>query len=370
MLFSFSSNKSYIGIDIGNSGIKVVELTAQGKRPRLRTYGYVETTLNLIKPPNPEEEERKTAAVLQKVLDEAHVASKKELAQAISWEAKKFVPMPINEMVLDWRQLEQQEKRKHKLFGIDKEDNKNDSTEKESNNNGDKATLIPDSKTVLGKQEDASEPGKQKVLVTAAPKVLVDRHIKLYQESELELVALETEGFALERSLIGRDPSVIMVVDLGSFSTDIAIIEDGIPILTRSVDIGGETITQALAKSLNVNESRAEQFKRDIGFTSSGVASVPKIIETTINPIINEIKYSFDLYLGQHKDASVEKIILTGGSSVLPGLVDYLKQILNINIFVGDPWARVIYPLELKPVLQELGPRFAVAIGLAMREIV
>ena len=66
----------------------------------------------------------------------------------------------------------------------------------------------------------------------------------------------------------------------------------------------------------------------------------------------------------------MEKIILTGGSSVLIGLTDYLKEILQIKVYVGDPWARVIYPVELKSVLAELGPRFSVPVGLAMREIV
>ena len=77
MLFSLQGNKSFVGIDIGNSGIKVVELTAQGKRPRLRSYGYVEIALNLIKPARPEEEKQKITAVLKKVLTESHITSKK-----------------------------------------------------------------------------------------------------------------------------------------------------------------------------------------------------------------------------------------------------------------------------------------------------
>jgi Tfp pilus assembly PilM family ATPase len=102
-----------------------------------------------------------------------------------------------------------------------------------------------------------------------------------------------------------------------------------------------------------------------LSFQSEGVS---KIIETTFNSVINEIRYSLDLYRNRGK--TVEKIVLSGGSVFLPNLSQYLEKILNIKVHIGDPWQKVIYPEELKPVLQELGPRFAIAIGLAMREIV
>ena len=53
----------------------------------------------------------------------------------------------------------------------------------------------------------------------------------------------------------------------------------------------------------------------------------------------------------------------------MPGLVEYLSKIININVIIGDPWARVSYPVDLKPLLHEIGPRMSVAVGLAMREI-
>ena len=113
-----------------------------------------------------------------------------------------------------------------------------------------------------------------------------------------------------------------------------------------------------------------EQFKKDIGFSTKNTGQgVPKAIESSIEPIINEIKYCFDLYSSQGESKHVEKVILTGGSAYLPNLVEYLTNLLNIKVIIGDPWARVIYPVELKTVLDQIGPRFAVAVGLAMREI-
>ena len=77
-----------------------------------------------------------------------------------------------------------------------------------------------------------------------------------------------------------------------------------------------------------------------------------------------------DIYLSRgQQQSSLEKIILTGGSAFLPELVNYLSKLLDMKVLIGDPWDRIIYPLELKPVLSELGPRFAVSVGLAMREI-
>jgi len=90
------------------------------------------------------------------------------------------------------------------------------------------------------------------------------------------------------------------------------------------------------------------------------------IIES-LAPVVNEIKYILEVF-GSKDNRRVEKIILTGGGALLPGLTNYLSEAFNLNVIVGDPWFRVAYPFELKPILDKIGPRLAVAIGLAMRE--
>ena len=127
-------------------------------------------------------------------------------------------------------------------------------------------------------------------------------------------------------------------------------------------------ITKAIMNSMNVNLDRAEQFKRDFGLMSGANRSVPNTIQNALNPMINEIKYVFDLYQRQG-NAKIEKIVLAGGSSFLPNLPSYLAQLLNLPVIIGDPWDRIVYPMDLKPVLQEIGPRMAASIGLAMRDI-
>lgn len=387
----FSSKQSYLGVDIGTASIKIVELKNEGGRAKLTTYGFTEEATDIVRSSSQEMEE-KIIALIKKVCERAKTTtkktvaalpsfsvfssiislpqmSKKDLTQAVTWEAKKFVPMPIEEMVLDWKVLEERAKE------LKAEHKKESFAQKQKT-----SPLISQVKPSFEIPNPLSSPATEskvtpevkkniKILLTAAPKNLVERYIRIFKGTQLEFLSLETESLALERSLIGGDPTPIMVVDIGALTSDIAIFEKGIPVLNRSVDVGGLTLTHGIASRLQVSFERAEQFKRDIGFTPSRENSILRTIEATFSPLINELKYCFDLYLSQEGSSRIEKIILTGGSSFLPNFDSYLSRLLDIKVYIGDPWARVIYPVELKPVLEEIGPRFSVAIGLAMREI-
>jgi len=344
----FSSKKAkrqYLGVDIGSTSIKVVELRDVNHIPELVTYGLAELPFGGLHG-EPEAVVRDVAATISALCAKAGVKtvkamtalptyavftsvlslpklSKTELESAIRWEAKKVIPLPIDDMVLDPQTL--------------------------------------------------SEPGPNgtvRVLLTGAPKNMVERYVKIFKQTRLSLLSLETEGFALIRSLIGRDRTPTMILDLGASSTDIMVVDEGIPHLNRSIDVGGLAITKAVARSLNVAPERAEQFKYDIGVgvSESPTSEIPKTVAAALAPIINEVKYTLTLYQGQsHK--TIEKVILTGGSALLANLPRYLGEALNVRVYIGDPWARVRYPLELKGVLQESAARFAVAVGLAMRDI-
>jgi len=350
---NFSPKQSFLGVDVGTASIKLVQLGDDNGRPRLMTYGYLEQPVDIIKNDSAASQQQVVNA-LKTILRDAHVTTtkavaalpsltvftsiislplmtRKELNSAVRWEAKKFVPMPIDDLVLDWKLL------------------------KESGPGG--------------AVEQA--PKNLRVLITAAPKSLVKRYIDLFQAAGLVMSNLETESLALERSLIGSDPAPAMIVDIGAVATNISIMVDGIPLINRSIDVGGETMTKAIAQSLNIDHDRAEQFKRDFGLTASqqSVSQVPKTIEFVLTSIVNEIRFVLNLYRSQGT-GPIEKIILAGGSSFLLNLPAFLEKTLSIKTFIGDPWARVVYPVDLQPVLQELGPRFAVSLGLAMREIV
>lgn len=379
----FHHNQSYLGVDIGSASIKIVELKSEKGRPRLMTYGYVEEETNVVKSDSRETQEFIIAAI-QKILNEARMVSRKavaalpsfavfssvitlpamsskELVNAVKWEAKKFVPMPLEEMVLDWKVLKNEGEKDSRVpkFLAKKESVKDEQPKSDASPAG-------------GEPEHKKDEHRAvKVLLTAAPRSLVERTVGIFKQAHVELVSLETQSFALQRSLIGNDRSVIMMLDVGAVSTDISVVVGGIPVLNRSIDVGGATITAAIANTMNIDANRAEQFKRDFGIAGGGAGGekIPKTIEFTFTSIVNEIRYVLNLYSGQH-DAPIEKIILAGGSAFLPHLPEYLADVLNIKTYIGDPWARVVYPVDLRPVLQEIGPRFAVSVGLAMREIV
>jgi len=217
----------------------------------------------------------------------------------------------------------------------------------------------------------AASTKDMKVLLTAAPKNLVQRYMDIFKAADLQLVALETEAFSLERSLIGHDKAPIMIVDIGAVATDIVVFSEGIPMLTRSIDVGGDTITKTIASTLRVSNERAEQFKRDFFIATQGTpdSNIPKAIEFVVSSITNEIRYVLNLYQNQGTGRSIEKLILGGGSAFLTNLPEYFTKLLNIQTYIGDPWARVSYPVELKPVWNEIGPRFGVAVGLGLRQL-
>lgn len=352
-IFSKKKEASYIGIDLGLSGIKLVELLNEKGRARLVTYAYADF-------PDVQSERSygsmaaEASALLKRMLAQSKVTTKrciaalpissvfssiisvpsttdKELKDAISWQAKKLIPMPLEEISLDSKTLD---------------------------------------------ADDGADGGKKvaRVLLTGAPKTLVKEYVGILSDAGLEPLALETEAFAQIRALVGRDRSTVMIIDVGAFRTNITVVERGIPFISRSIASGGVAISSTIAQTIGIPFHEAESMKRDIKamqqFAPTG--DLVPILETLLKPIIDEVRYSFNLYQGQSeagKIKRVDKIIVTGGSSLLPRLPDFLTQVMNVNAYLGDPWARVVYPEDLRPVLEEIGSRFAVSVGCAMRDI-
>lgn len=353
---SKSSQQSYIGLDLGMSGIKLVELVNEKGRARLVTYAFADYP-DMKTERNYTEKQQETSALVKRMIQQAKTTTKrvigalpissvfssiisvpaeneKELKDAVEWQAKKLIPMPLEEISLDSKTLD-------------------------TDQGGDGK----------GKKEKVT-----RVLLTGAPKSLVKRYVEILTGAGLEPLALETEAFAQIRSLVGRDRSTVMVIDIGAFRTNLTVVEKGVPFLSRSIATGGTAITMTIAKTIDIPFEQAETMKRDIkamqSFAPTGDLS--PMLQTLLKPIIDEIKYSFNLYQGQRGDGApkrIDKIIVTGGSSLLPRLPEFLTDLMNVNAYRGDPWARVVYPEDLRPVLDEIGPRMAVCVGCAMRDI-
>lgn len=369
---------SFLGVDLGTGGIKVVELASEGGVAKLLTYGYSQNPLESLKSitnqdPKSIGEALKavttkskaatvrcitalpTFSVFTSIISLTEVA-KKDLPNAIRLEAKKVVPLPLEQMILDWKVLS----------GAGEEEGVKEKTVESEMAAVEEATKI-----------QARGAKVTKVLLTAAPKDLVQKYVDVFRFAGLQLLSLETEAFALTRSLLGNDKSVSMIIDLGASNTNISVIDQGVPILNRGVDLGGITISKIIAQNLKVSLSQAEQFKKDWDKISRNGIEIPEVIKNGVAPLINEVKYIFNFYQTQSKyiglttggSERIEKIVLTGGSSFVPNLDSHLSSLLNVKVFLGDPWARLAYPADLKPVLDELGPLMSVSIGLALRNI-
>ncbi|NCD01230.1 type IV pilus assembly protein PilM [bacterium] len=339
----FSSNdNTYLGIDIGDSSVKMVELQKKNKKIILSNYGFSENNgvkfsavdspediakaIVKIKEETGIKTNRATAslptfAVFSSVIN-LYNLDKKVLAESIHAEAKKVIPIPLEEMVLDWKILED--------FNGDK-----------NNNN-------------------------VKVFLTGSPKKLIKKYIDIFAKAKMTLASLETETFSLIRSMLGNDKSSVIIAEIGANSTDISIIHKGIPVLNRSIDISGASITKALMERSGVSFKQAEQMKYDLSVLSG--SKMPEVVVKAIKPIINEIEYMVEFFNNNY-NTGLEKIILSGGGSLLFNFADYIEEALEIKVIIGDPWSRIYYPPEMKTVLRELGPKLSVASGLALREI-
>ncbi len=360
-LFSKRKKGGILGVDIGASSIKVVELLNAKGRVKLMTYGYAELPASndggmLLDQPKVAGElladvckqagcqsaiamaALPLSNIFSTILSLPSTKDPKQLKPMIDAEIEKLSPLPLAEMITYSTFLDGKGEKK------DKED----------------------------KEKQREKEKYVRVLVTGAAKTFVQKYLEIFRGAKLQLQALDTESFALIRSLIGKDRGAIMVIDLGAKRTNMTIVEKGIPFVTRSMNLGGDGITSRIQSSMSVSMEEAERMKRDFG--SLGMMEsddIPPLLEHLFKPLLTEVNYAFELYANMELTElkKVEKIILTGGSAHLPRLPEYLADALSMNVYRGNPWARVIYPQDLSVVLEEIGPRMSVALGLAMRDI-
>lgn len=360
MIFNLFKPKSKLGIDIGTSAIKLIELSKRGGRFHLDNYGMFELkrqtggapeTQNIMKLPDDEivwgikEVIKQTGMRSRNVVAsipsfstfatviEMPFLSEEDLVQAIPFEARKYVPIPLDEVVLDWS-----------IIGV--LDGK------------------PDSSGVTPVRTAGT---KVEVFLAAVPKDETSRYQKIMKEAGLNLVALELENAGLIRALLGNDLSPTAIVNIGGRSTSIVIVNKGYERVSHNYEIGGFEITKAISRSLGVSLEKAEELKRKMGLTQSNENTIREAMSSLIDMMIFETKKTISSY-EESKGQTVVRVVLVGGIINMPNFVDYFRQRLGRDVFVGNVLARVVYPSELTPAVQEISNNFAVATGLAMRE--
>ncbi len=337
----FARTKSKLGIDIGTSSIKVVQLTKAQEKFVLETYGVVSVAF-----PGGLAEGfdaiAKTAEILKSLLARAKTTTKKvvaslpnsivfvsvidmpemsekELKDSIEFEARRYVPLPLEEVTLSWSVL----------------------------------------------KEGALASPKVKVLLTAVPTNVIDNYLKMFKLAGLEPIALEIESLALIRSLVGARRESFIIIDMGARSTSLNLVDKGFLRVSRNLSAGGETITNAVAQGLKVSFARAEQFKRDLGLSESASDQIPQTIRQTIDVIKSETSQLINIY--QSSGETIAEIILAGSSARLPGLIKYFSD-LGPKVVLGDPLQFISFDSRLKSNLAESALSLSVALGLAMRE--
>lgn len=350
MAFPFLSRRKILGIDIGTFAIRVVELSQSKEEIKLENYGELQSKFLYEKPFRSFEKNtlslpiKDIANALRAILKEAKITtriarfslpdfssffttfslppmSKKELPQAVRFEARHHVPLPISELALDW--------------------------------------------TIIEGEISSLKREALKILLVAIPQEVVNQYQKIAGFSKLELQNLEAEVFALKRVLLeSEEKGVIALVDIGAQSTSCSIIEDGILKMSYSFDISGNDLTKGLVDSLKIEPQIAEKLKLKYGL-SFGTQEVSRVLHPLLDLVIIEVEKIIRHFF-QQEGKNVEKIILVGGTAKLKGIREYFTQKLEKKVEIGNPFAKISYPKILEKTLNQSAPSFAVALGTAL----
>jgi len=348
--------KRSVGIDIGTSAVKLVEIRRWGKRKRLENYGEVKAKTLFEKPFRIYEKstlslsEEEISRAIRAIMVEGGIKtttasfaipdfssffttfelppmSKEELSRAVHYEARRHIPLPLSEVTLDWQ--------------------------------------------IVNEKRIKEERAPLKILVVAVPKEVIYQYQRIASLAQLQLRALEAEVFSLLRALIvgKKKEEVVCLVDIGAQSTTCSIIDQGSLKVSHSFDISGNEWTHIISKSLKVSYNEAEELKQKIGLSSSS-HKIKEILLPLVDLAISEIdKMSKAFYQAEGK--KVQRIIVAGGSALMPGLISYFAENLRPErgVEIANPFSDLFYPPILEEALKEMGPSFAVAVGAALRDL-
>ncbi len=351
-----------VGVDIGSSAIKVVEIRRKGGKAILETYGAIAlgpyADLDAGRVTNLPVE--KIVEALKEVLKQSGATStvpalaipvqsslvftvelpsqikENEMESIISTEARKYIPVPITEVSLDYFTLPQKE-----------------SSFEETNN----SDLPPVS------QE------KIIVLVVATQNDAIARYRSIISQCRLATSFFEIEIFSSIRANFEHELSPVLLMDFGASRTKLSIVEFGMVKGYHTVSRGGADISDSISKSLSISFPEAEKMKKDFGlFGNPTEKSLSDIIKIHTDYIFSETN---SVLLGYEKkyNRTISKVIFTGGGSLLKGLPEVAANSFRAEIEIGHPFSKVSTPSFLGKVLQTMGPEFAVALGLALRKL-
>lgn len=318
-----------IGIDIGSSSIKLVELVPAGKQWRLVSAASapVGTAIAAILKEAGMKSRRAVVALPEEQVSthivELPMMKEGEIEQALEWQVEQYIPIPKDEAVWSWE--------------------------------------------IVRRDETG---GGVEILLVAAAKTLVESYRKTVETAGLELVAVETELNATARADVKPGSPLSVVVDIGAKSTDMGIVREGQLIFAQTIPTAGDAFTRAIETGLGLDHAQAEQYKNTYGMNDKELeGKLAEAMKPVLAVVAGEIRKTIDFYVTKHQGEAVKMVVLSGGAAGMPEIVGKLSAILGLEVVMGDPFVGLIMDEAQKKAFANSGPYYAVAIGLAEKPI-
>lgn len=335
----------FFGLDIGTTSLRAVQLHGAGPVKTLEHYSETPITGNLALSDSKADQQALSHAIGEFVaksgISSRNVAVNlpshrvfttvieldklppEELNQAIYYQADSFIPTSPDKSKIDW-------------------------------------AIIGDSPKTSGKVE---------VLISSVTNEFIEARLDMIEAAGLEVVAFEPVSMALTRSVLAPDAAAPqLVLNIGSKSSDLIIVMNGAPHLARVIPIGSEAIVRAAGQNLNVDTAQAQQFVYKFGVSKDKLeGKVYAAIITTVDSLMSEVEKSIKFFLDRYDNTPLERIVVTGGASIMPELPLYVANKFNVSVEIGNAWRNVNFPAAQQNELLSVSNHFGVAVGLAER---
>lgn len=341
-----------VGIDIGSSSIKVAQLSGSIRNAKLLYAGLAEIPK--------ERSEEKIADALNDLLEEGKIKKQKigavfttytptiryltlpkmpkdELSEAVKWEVKKVINFPAEGMIIDF--------------------------------------------LVMGEIDDR-DIKKYELLIVAVEKDTVFNNMAVFKKLGIQLNLLTANPLAMlnivKKNYTSYEENVVYV-DIGAGKMDINVSKKKVLRFTRNIYLGGNNITRAIEENLKTGYDEAELLKKDKGMKLTTPAQSieeggvntsgredKEIIRAIVDNFVLEIQRSIDYYRAQFREGILQRIVLSGGTALMPGFKEYLSSFFDIPVVIDNPFFNVNYRSDAFYKLESMAPRFSTSVGIAL----
>ena len=347
----FRKAKAVVGLDIGSSAIKAVELKTAGRAFKVVAYGReplpadsivdgaiidAAAVADAIKRLF-EKRKIRTKDVAASLSGNAVIVKKitlplmteAELAESIYWEAEQYIPFDIQDVNLDYQVLE---------------------------------------------RGDPAGKSTMEVLLVAAKKEKIADYTGVIAQAGRTAVVLDVDAFALQNAYeanYGVDPgAVVVLLNVGASATTINILNGEQSVFTRDISIGGNAYTEAVQKELDLPHESAEQLKKGIPVDGASFEEAQPVLRAVTENVLLEVQKTFDFFKATASSDRIDRIMLSGGASRVDGFRDMLHERFNAPVEEFDPFRTIAWDAKkLGREAVEHASTAAVAVGLALRKV-